>query len=206
MRWALAVRREPVPKTYRNHGRAVPWGQALLIVALLVALGGGAAPAAGQDEVPAAGPPQSLSARLISQGHDVTPDEAVYLDADEQVTEQYVRLLVVVEELARMNPTAPNWRTAIVTYLQAMTDLDPAEAPVPPPDSLAEIHARSVAYRAELGTAAQAWLDGVEVDDPTWLLRGNDAYAAAERARLQWYQALYEYYTGEPAPNALPDD
>src|SRR5262245_52043409 len=105
--------------------------RALLVVGLLVALGWGAAPAAGQDEVPTAGPPQSLSGRLISQGHAVTPDEASYLDADEQVTEQYTRLLVVVQELARMNPTAPNWRTATITYLQAMANLDPDQAPVP---------------------------------------------------------------------------
>jgi hypothetical protein len=160
--------------------------------------------AAAQDEVPAAGPPLSLSGRLIAQGHPVTPAEAVYLDADEQVTEQYVRLLVIVQELSRTLPTAEGWRPTILAYLEAMTRLDPAEAPVPPPENLRAIHDQAVAYRAHLGTAAAEWLAAVQADDPTWLLRGSDPYAAAERARLTWYQALWEHYTGEAAPNALP--
>ncbi|HZR99966.1 MAG TPA: hypothetical protein VFE37_14735 [Chloroflexota bacterium] len=164
----------------------------------------GAPLAASQDEVPAAGPPLSLSGRLLAQGHAVTPAEAVYLDADEQVTEQYVRLLVVVQELSRMLPTTEGWRPALMANLQAMADLDPAEAPVPPPEGLEAVHAASVGYRAHLGAAASEWLAAVRADDPTWLLRGNDEYAAAERARLAWYQALWEHYTGEPAPNPLP--
>jgi hypothetical protein len=181
---------------------------ALIALSLLVGVGWGALgalPAAAQeDEVPAAGPPLSLSGRLLAQGHPVTPAEAVYLDADEQVTEQYVRLLVVVQELSRMLPTTDGWRPAMLTNLQAMAALDPALAPVPPPEELDAVHAQAVAYRAHLGTAAAQWRDAIQADDPIWLLRGNDEFAAAERARLAWYQALYEHYTGEPAPNALP--
>jgi hypothetical protein len=178
-----------------------------VVVALLAALGAGllaAMPAAGQDEVPPAGPPLSLSGRLLAQGHAVTPAEALYLDADEQVTEQYVRLLVVVQELSRMLPTTEGWRPALLANLRAMAALDPAQAPVPPPEGLSDVHAASVAYREHLGVAAAEWLAAVQAEDPTWLLRGNDEYAAAERARLVWYQALWEHYTGEPAPNALP--
>jgi hypothetical protein len=132
----------------------------LLAAGLLAGLWWGAlaTPAAGQDEVPSAGPPRSLSGRLLAQGHAVTPAEAVYLDTDEQVTEQYVRLLVVVQELASMPPTAEGWQTALVTYLRALADLDPAQAPVPPPDTLGAVHARSVAYREHLATAAREWL------------------------------------------------
>jgi hypothetical protein len=154
--------------------------------------------------VPAAGPPLSLSGRLLAQGHAVSPAEATYLDADEQVTEQYVRLLVVVQELSRALPTAEGWRPTILAYLEALAQLDPAQAPVPPPAELRDVHAQAVAYRAHLGRAAAAWLAAIQADDPAWLLRGNDAYAAAERARLTWYQALWEHYTGESAPNALP--
>jgi hypothetical protein len=180
---------------------------ALLALWLLAGLGWallGAAPAAAQDEVPAAGPPLSLSGRLLAQGHRVTPAEAIYLDADEQVTEQYVRLLVVVQEISRAAPTAEGWRPTILAYLDAMGQLDPAQAPVPPPEGLGAVHAHAVAHRAQLGTAAAEWRAAIQADDPTWLLRGNDAYAAAERARLAWHQALWEHYTGEPAPNALP--
>ncbi|HLH23955.1 MAG TPA: hypothetical protein VK066_15635 [Chloroflexota bacterium] len=183
-------------------------GLGLLLGAVLViglAWGAlGAPPAVGQDDVPAAGPPLSLSGRLRAQGHDVAPDEAVYLDADEEVTEQYVRLLVVVQDLSQMLPTTEGWRPALIANLQAMAQLEPTLAPVPPPEGLRDVHAQSVAYREHLGKAADAWLAAVQADDPTWLLRGTDEYAAAEQARLAWYQALYEYYTGEPAPNALP--
>jgi hypothetical protein len=163
-----------------------------------------AAPAAGQDDVPAAGPPLSLSGRLLAQGHPVSPAEAVYLDADEQVTEQYVRLLVVVQELSRMPPSTEGWRPALLANLQAMAALDPAKAPVAPPAELDAVHAEAVAYRGHLGRAAGAWQAALRADDPAWLQRGTDEYAAAEAARLAWYQALWVYYTGEPAPNALP--
>lgn len=194
--------------------------RALLAAVLLVVLGAslvGAAPATAQaprptpdpaypvpsarpEEVLPAGPPLSLSARLRAQGHPVAPAEAVYLDADEQITEQYVRLLVVVQELAAMPPTTPEWRRALVAYLQAMADLDPAAAPVPPPDGLRAVHEHAVAYREELGTAARRWLAAIEANDPAWLLQGADAYGAAEQARLAWQKALWEYYVGEPAP------
>jgi hypothetical protein len=176
---------------------------AVLGVLLVVGVAWGAPgtpPAAGQADVPAAGPPLSLSGRLQTQGYEVSPAEATYLDADEQVTEQYVRLLVVVQEIAGMPPTAEGWQRAMETYLRAMADLDPDQAPVPPPDGLAPLHARVVAYREALGTAAQQWLGAVRAGDPAWLARGNDAYAAAERARFEWHQALREYYTGEPSP------
>ena len=175
----------------------------VLIAGLLVGLGWavlGAAPAASQDEMPPAGPPLSLSGRLRAQGHAVTPDEAVYLDTDEQVTEQYVRLLVVVQELSGMRTSDPDWRPAMVAYLRAMADLDPAQAPVAPPEGLRAVHAQAVAYREQLGEAARQWLFAVQGADPAWLAHGNAAYGAAESARLGWQRALWEYYTGEPAP------
>ncbi len=157
-------------------------------------------PSARPEEVLPAGPPRSLSARLRAQGHPVAPAEAAYLDADEQVTEQYVRLLVVVQELAALPPTTPEWRRAMVLYLEAMANLDPAAAPVPPPDGLLAVHTHAVAYREGLGTAARQWLAAIRAEDPAWLLQGADAYGAAEQARLAWQKALWEYYVGEPAP------
>ena len=184
-----------------SRAERVVWrGLGALLGAWLTAWGAlGAAPAVAQSEVPTAGPPLSLSGRLQAQGHSVTPAEATYLDADEQVTEQYVRLLVVVQEIAGMPPSAAGWRQALETYLGAMADLDPTQAPVPPPDTLRTLHAQVVAYREALGTAARQWLAAVRAGNPAWVARGNDAYAAAERARFDWHQALREHYTGEPA-------
>ncbi len=183
--------------TPRRRGWALAWRYlaAPACAALIVA-----SPVVAQDAVPPAGPPVSLSGRLLAQGHPVTPAEAVYLDADEQVTEQYVRLLVVIQELAGMAPTAPGWRQAMTTYLQALADLDPTQAPVAPPDSLAPVHAQAVDHRAQLGASARAWLVGVQAGDSGWVARGAEAYGAAESARLAWQRALWEHYVGAPAP------
>ena len=99
-----------------------------------------------------------------------------------------------------MPSSQPGWRGAMISYLEALAALDPAEAPVPPPATMAAVHAQAVAYRAQLGRAAQQWLAAVQTEDPAWVTRGADAYAAAEQARLAWYKALWERYTGEPAP------
>ncbi len=170
------------------------------LLGALLLLGVGPFPAASQEEVPAAGPPLSLSQRLTAQGHTVAPDEAAYLDADEQVTEDFVRLLAYVQMMMTVPPSTEGWRESLGNFLEAMVVLDPERTPVPPPESLAEVHADAVAYRAHLSSAALEWLHGVEASDPAWMQRGMDEYGAAEQARLAWYKALYERYTGEPAP------
>jgi hypothetical protein len=187
-------------------GRAIPrWAPlgavlaaSLTWAALLV--GATAAPAHGQEDLPQAGPPLSLSQRLQAQGHRVTPAEAAYFDADEQVTDEFVRLLAYVQMVMSVPTTTDGWQDSMVRLLEPMVVLDPERAPVPPPESLATVHAASVGYRAHLSAAALQWLRGVEDNDPAWLQRGLEEYGAAERSRLAWHKALWEYYTGEPAP------
>jgi hypothetical protein len=173
---------------------------AAALLGALVLLVAGAPAAASQEEVPAAGPPLSLSQRLAAQGHAVAPAEAEYLDADEQVTEEFVRLLAYVQMMMGIPPNTEGWRETMVNFLEPMVLLDPERTPVAPPAPLAAVHAGAVAYRAHLSAAALEWLNGVEAGDPAWLQRGLSEYGAAEQARLAWHKALYERYTGEPAP------
>jgi len=188
----------------------------VLLLFLLLGWRTAALAAAQEETVPPAGPPLSVSARLLAQGHPVQPAEAVYLDADEQVTERYIGLLVVVDFLASMFPNAAawksataadlmppdadDWKSAMVACLQALAALNPGETPVPPPAGLMAVHGDSVAYREHLAAAAREWLAGVEADDPAWRERGLGEYGEAERARLAWYKELWEHYTGQPAP------
>ena len=182
--------------------RWAPLGAALAVTLTWAVLlvGATAAPAHGQGDVPQAGPPLSLSQRLQAQGHRVAPAEAAYFDADEQVTDEFVRLLAYVQMVMGVPATTDGWQDSMVRLLEPMVVLDPERAPVPPPESLAVVHAASVGYRSHLSAAALQWLRGVEGNDPAWLQRGLEEYGAAERARLAWHKALYEYYTGEPAP------
>jgi hypothetical protein len=204
MREVEKVRRAPGGMAVA--GRAA-WRWATLGAALaasltgaLLLVGATAAPAHGQEDLPQAGPPLSLSQRLQAQGHSVASAEAAYLDADEQVTDEFVRLLAYVQMVMSVPATTDGWQDSMVRLLEPMVVLDPERAPVPPPDSLAAVHAASVGYRSHLSAAALQWLGGVEANDPAWLQRGLEEYGAAERARLAWHKALYEYYTGEPAP------
>ena len=173
-----------------------------LVLMLLAAVAGGAlpAPTAAQEEVPAAGPPLAISQRLRAQGHTVTADEAAYLDADEQVTDEYVRLLGYVQLVMSSPANAADWRDDMVAFLEPMALLVPDRTPVPPPDTLAAVHAAAVGYHTHLGAAALQWLRAVEANDPQWVQAGLEEYGAAERARLAWQKALYERYVGEPAP------
>jgi hypothetical protein len=192
----MTVAEKWVSRTFDRH--RVPLAAALF--GALVLLAAGALPSAGQEEVPAAGPPLSLSQRLTAQGHTVEPAEAAYLDADEQVTEEFVRLLAYVQMMMGIPPNTEGWRETMVNFLEPMVLLDPERTPVPPPDSLGTVHASSVAYRVHLSAASLEWLHGVEANDPAWMERGLREYGAAEQARLAWHKALYERYTGEPAP------
>src|SRR5438309_11897313 len=76
--------------------------------ALLV--GATAAPAHGQEALPQAGAPLSLNQRLQAQGHRVTPAEAAYFDADEQVTDEFVRLLAYVQMVMSVPATTDGWQ------------------------------------------------------------------------------------------------
>jgi hypothetical protein len=176
------------------------WRLALALTLLAVLVGGWPAPTEAQDEVPAAGPPLAISQRLRAQGHTVDAAEAAYLDADEQVTDEYVRLLGYVQMVISTPASASDWRDDMVSFLEPMALLAPDRTPVPPPDSLAAVHTAAVGYRTHLGAAALQWLRAVEANDPQWVQAGLEEYGAAERARLAWQKALYERYVGEPAP------
>jgi hypothetical protein len=171
---------------------------ALLLVALALQLVG---PAAAQEGASTATAPQPLSERLRAQGHAVDAVHAAYLDADERAREEFVELLVVVDVLASARPgDAEGWRFFLLDTLQLLVGLDPTHTPVEPPPGFAEVHAHSLAYRQHLHTAGRQWLAAVRDRDPAWYQRGAIEYAAAERVRLAWHKALWERYTGEPAP------
>ena len=179
------------------------WLVVLILVPLLTGLPPGPLPAHGaaaQEEVPPAGPPVPLSQRLRAQGHPVDTAEAAYLDADEQAREEFLRLQVVVDLLASLRPDTDDWKITLLQHLGQLAALDPTRTPVAPPPTLLAVHDQSLAYRRHLGAAALQWLAGVHANDPTWLQRGAEEHANAERARLAWYKALWEHYTGQPAP------
>ena len=97
------------PRAIAVAGR-VTWRWATLGAALAASLTGAlllgaTAPALGQEDVPQAGPPLSVSQRLQAQGHSVAPAEAAYLDADEQVTDEFVRLLAYVQMVMNVPST-----------------------------------------------------------------------------------------------------
>ena len=167
-------------------------------VLLLAAI---ATPAASaQDEpVPPAGPPRTVSERLRDQGQIVPDAEAAYLDADEQVQEQFLQALIFVELLSNVAPTVQDWRAAMLQALQYFASLDPDPGPAPP-IALQAVHAEAVRHRERLRAAAEAWLAGVEADDPAWRQRGAAELGAAEQARLLWHRALLERYAARAVP------
>jgi hypothetical protein len=170
----------------------------VLAVLLLAAIAPPAASA--QDEpVPPAGPPRTVSERLREQGQIVPDAEAAYLDADEQVQEQFLQALIAVELLSNVAPTLQDWRAVMAQALRHLASLDPDPGPVPP-TALQAVHAEAVRHRERLRAAAEAWLAGVEADDPAWRQRGAADLGAAEQARLLWHRALLERYAGRAIP------
>jgi hypothetical protein len=171
---------------------------AALLVPRLTAAQTETAESPAQPAVPSPTAPLPLSERLRAQGHVVETAEAAYLDADERITEGFVRRLAVVLAFADAPQRVDDWRATATVLLRQMVDLDPLEAPVIPPASLQAVHRQAVAYRQHLRAAATAWLAGIEAGAPDWLQWGAEEYGAAEAARADWYRALWDRYVGQP--------
>jgi hypothetical protein len=168
-------------------------------IALVLAAGASAARAQQDDNsVPAATAPTSMSAMLRNAGYTVSADEATYLDADEQATDQFVRAMLTAELHA---PTINDEysRQLVLAELQRVAALDPGPVAVAVPGPLAELNRLAVARRAAIRDTAQRWLDGLNANDPTWVSRGSDAYGAARQAEADWYAAMRQVFLGRPA-------
>lgn len=169
----------------------------LLVAVLTLAPG---APARAQDVAPAVTILIPLSERLRAQGHAPDAAEAAYLDADERVTEAFLQPLLVVLAFADQPQRRDDWRPTATEYLRYLARQEPTTTPVIPPATLLPLHEQAVTYRRHLRAAAVAWLAAIEANEPEWLPAGSEEYAAAERARLGWYRALWERYVGGPPP------
>ena len=166
--------------------------RALRPLALALAVLAIAAPATAQqpDEevVPLPTAPVPMSAMLRNAGYTLTPEEAAYLDADEQAGEAFMTGIMTVDLLAAYS-TDEAAREIILRELRRVASLDPA-GPATPPPSLSELHRLGVARRTAVRDAAQRWLEGLEAGDPAWVNRGAQAYGTARQAEADWYAAL----------------
>jgi hypothetical protein len=176
--------------------------RALTIFTLAIVLLAAAPPLAaqqGSDEaVPPATAPQPLSAQIRAAGYNVTDEEAAYLDADAQFTDQFVAPMLTVELHA---PYASDEfsRQVILNQLQQVANLDPNGNSVQPPASLAELQRIQAARRAAIRQAAQQWLAALQANDPNWVMAGAEAYGAARQGEADWYAALRQRLAGSPA-------
>ena len=174
----------------------------LIGMACLTLLLAGAGPAAGQQEgeevVPPVMPPMPLSAMLRNAGYTLTDAEARYLDADEQLTDQFVAPILTVELHAQFAADEFS-RQVMISQLRQVTALDPGANTVPAPASMGEIERIAVTRRAALRRAAEQWLGGLEANDPAWVNRGVEAYGTARQGEADWLAALRQRLTGAPA-------
>ena len=177
---------------------------ALALALVLLATASPVAAQQGDDEaVPPATGPLPMSAMLRNAGYAVSPEEATYLDADEQVMERFVTPLLTIElHAAFVNDDYS--RQIVLAELRRIVALDPAATTVSPPPSLAELHRLALARRTAIRQAAQQWLEGLEASDPAWVTRGAESYGTARQAEADWYAALRQRLSGAPAPAARP--
>ena len=176
----------------------------LRAVAIAVALAASVSAASAQQDdgtVPAATAPTAMSAMLRNAGYTVSTDEAAYLDADEQATDQFVRAMLTTELHA---PTINDdySRQLVISELQRVAALDPGAVAVAAPAPLAELNRLAVARRTAIRDTAQRWLDGLSANDPNWVSRGSDAYGAARQAEVDWYAVMRQIFVGRPAAPA----
>ncbi len=165
--------------------------RAILLVLMLLGL---AAPARAQqseeeEAVPPATAPVPLSTALRNAGYTLTAEEAAYLDADEEVTEQFLTPLLTVELHAPYVQDEYS-RQIVLAELRRLAALDPTATPVAPTPTLAELHRLALARRTSLQEAARQWLEGLEANDPAWVARGAEAYGRARQAEADWYALL----------------
>jgi hypothetical protein len=172
------------------------------VLTLLVLLLAGVAPVAALQEseetVPPATAPMPLSTMLRNAGYTLSDAEARYLDADEQLTDQFVAPILTVELHAAFASDEFS-RQVMMSQLRQVMALDPNSNAVPAPPSLGELERIAVARRAALRRAAEQWLSGLDASDPAWVNRGAEAYGAARQGEADWLTALRQRLTGAPA-------
>jgi hypothetical protein len=173
----------------------------LRAVAIAVAMAASVSAANAQQDdgsVPAATAPTAMSTMLRNAGYTVSADEATYLDADEQATDQFVRAMLTTELHA---PTINDdySRQLVIAELRRVAALDPGAVTVAAPGPLAELNRLAVVRRAAIRETAQKWLEGLSTNDPNWVARGSDAYGVARQAEVDWYAAMRQIFVGRPA-------
>jgi hypothetical protein len=176
--------------------------RALTIFSLVIGLLAAAPPLAAQQEgdeaVPPATAPQPLSAQIRAAGFNVTDQEAAYLDADAQFTDQFVAPMLTVE-LHAPYVSDDFSRQVVLSQLQQVANLDPNGNTVAAPPSLAELERIQAARRGAIRQAAQQWLAALQANDPNWVTAGADAYGSARQGEADWYAALRQRLAAAPA-------
>jgi hypothetical protein len=167
----------------------------LLAFAVLAAAPRVAAQQEGDEAVPPATAPQPLSVQIRAAGFTVTDQEAAYLDADAQFTDQFVAPMLTVELHAPFVSDDFSHQV-VLSQLQQVANLDPNGNTVQPPPSLAELERIQAARRASIRQAAQQWLAALQANDPNWVMAGSDAYGAARQGEADWYAALRQRLAG----------
>jgi hypothetical protein len=141
--------------------------------------------------------------QLIRQaGYTLTDAEAAYLDADQQIGQQYSTALLQVVALGGPNAGLPDSaiQPALVAVLQRLLALDPAATPEAPA-SLETLRSMAVEQRQATQRAASAWLAALQAGDPNWWQAGADDFAAANQALQNWQQEFAARY---PPPQGRP--
>jgi hypothetical protein len=134
--------------------------------------------------------------QLRAAGFTISGDEAAYLDADEQLTDQFVAPMLTVE-LHAPYVNDEFSRQVVLVQLRQVAALDPNGANLQAPPTLAELQRIAVARRTALRQAAQQWLAALQANDPNWVMAGADAYGAARQGEVDWYAALRQRLSGQ---------
>ena len=166
----------------------------VVVLAIFIAAAAIAWPAGAQapqaEAVPPATGPVTVSQMIMNAGYTLTPDEIVYLDADEQYMERYVTAILAVDMQAAF-VNEPSIRQVVTDQLRQVVALDPSGGPRPPA-SMQALHQVGQARRSAIQRAARGWLEGLEANDPYWVNRGAEAYGQARQGEADWYSALRE--------------
>ena len=143
----------------------------------------------------------SFSQYLRAIGHNITPAEATFLDADERIQASFTQALVNVDLLSRVDPSLRNdeWRQALEGELNRVIAMNPSDAPAAlhSPKRLREL---GVEQRTYVWRAARQWLDGLQGGDPEWLQRGVDDFRAAMQGMANWQQEIVSRFPPPEQP------
>ena len=145
----------------------------------------------------------TASQMIRNAGYNLTNEEAAYLDADERVMERFLTALLAVDYQSNL-VNEPAIRQVVLEQLRQLVSLNAAETPVAPPASMEALHRVAQARRTATQQAARAWLEGLEANDPNWVLRGSDAYGRARQGEADWYSALRERLLAQGAAPSAP--